>query len=171
MITQSNNNSCWLACAAMVRGYRENHRYTENEIASILGEPFLGYFSHTQSLPADMKVQFASRMGLQIVNASVALSPSYLRNILERSQNPIIVTIGGYTNGSYENIGFHAVLVIGINGDGNPESNTTIVQIIDPANGQVRNIPYPDFADMYNLGVDEDTRTNTLRPRFMYYSN
>jgi Papain-like cysteine protease AvrRpt2 len=167
IVRQRNSNSCWLACATMMKSYHDNQTYTEQEVANYLGQPFVGYYQQSvnQGLPPEQKNEFIRRMGWRMPNATMNISPGYLRDILQQTQNPIIVTIGVHNRNF--TVGFHAVLVVGIFGDGT--SAGTTVRYIDPAAGQQLSLSYEDFVLQFYLGLDTDEAAQRARGRFIYY--
>jgi ABC-type bacteriocin/lantibiotic exporter with double-glycine peptidase domain len=136
LIPQPTAVSCWAASLTMVVAYRDQAIYTPQSIAAAAQMDVNTGYGWDQIKAA------VSAWNLNTEGPTCAM-PSDWAGLLE-SFGPIWIVEVGNPN--------HAVVIVGINGDGTPEgTNVTLNNPWPPNNGVVENKTFVDFESDFEL--------------------
>jgi ABC-type bacteriocin/lantibiotic exporter with double-glycine peptidase domain len=143
LVPQPTDVSCWAASMAMVAGYRDSASYSADAIAAQAGmDTATGYgWNDIQSA--------VNTWGLRQLGPASQLPSAWADQL--QTYGPIWIVETGAP--------YHAVVVVGINGDGTPEGTTvTLNNPWPPGVGAVENKSFIDFDSDFGLGAGADAQ-------------
>jgi len=149
-VQQPSRNSCWAAAANMLMNWKSGIDAPIRSVVTTAGPNFVIIYDDTfdQSgrlgsgiSPADEKL-FYQALGLSVIQG---LSPTPAGwGAMLSDHGPLSITVDAVPG-----LGFmHALVVKGIDGEGGIQN--TIVNYIDPADGQNHNERFDRFLDLYD---------------------
>ena len=125
VLKQKDDMACWITVATMMLSWRENGNYTVDELAAKLGDPWKLYYDTNTGLPASAQTEFTKKIRLKEEPPANYILNAY-REMLRRF-GPLWIITG-------DELGAHARLITGVEGDGSYEHSLFI--IIDPKKGK-----------------------------------
>jgi hypothetical protein len=135
LITQPDGMTCWAAALAMIQSYRDQASYGVDDFA---GPPPHRWMTWSQIEPIALNLGFTEI-------ASADLTTAGWRDLLA-AHGPLWIVV----KSAVSNASSHAVVLVGISGDGSPEG--TQMTSNNPA-GTVDQQPFTSFADAWDFGA------------------
>jgi len=125
-LKQPKGMDCWITVAAMLASWKDVQRYSVEQFATRLGDPWKLYFELNLGLPAKDQEAFIKQMRLREEPAANYSIKAYTRFV--QSFGPTWITTG-------DGLSAHARILIGLRGTG--EYGSTQFILIDPASGKI----------------------------------
>ena len=143
-LTQPATMACWATAATMLKSWRDNQSESIDSVLTAADQSSGGIFNFRKmladnsGLTRERKPDFLSSLGLTS-EAPQNFTVAGWTNLL-KSKGPLWVTTN---EGAGQDFAVHARVMIGISGDGNPDS--TFVTFIDPADGTKKSETITNF--------------------------
>ncbi|WP_169307264.1 papain-like cysteine protease family protein [Chitiniphilus eburneus] len=137
---QTSDGSCWAASAAMIVGWRDNRRVTDQEIAGMV--PVLN--AYRNGLWPSQRQQLADAWNL-VAEPPASYPIGEWRRLLE-NHGPVYVDMTWDTDG-----GGHVRVLVGMTSDGAEDGSDTFMYLHDPwygTPGRIK-VSYADFLALY----------------------
>lgn len=148
-VSQGKTNLCWLAASAAMFSYKDNKPYTLTDAATRLGGVYVVKQIQEQALSYDELDTWLFAGGFQREGQQSLDSGGWEQ--LLKSHGPLITLIDGSGTGNIN----HAVVVVGIVGDGT-QTGTTI-RFADSQSGQIETAKLEDFTKVFALPSGANT--------------
>jgi len=161
LVPQDKTNACWLACATMMRDWRDEASNSFEDILQLLDDG-IGYYMFSQAYKNDRGLAFSDWKKIADLLGLTSLPPAsytieYFFEML--AAGPVMAVIMFSETSRIA----HAVVITNISGDGTPDGS--FMEINDPLplnDGHTYSLSVTDFLKKFeavvayenNLGVD-----------------
>jgi hypothetical protein len=140
-VKQPTSMSCWAAAYTMLFSWKAKSSYTIESALRQVDEKYLTLFNDDRGIEADIEAEFYTDANMKVI-------PQFNPSIqgwyeLLKDHGPLSITV----DSSPPQLTYHALVIIGLEGDGNP--SRTIVKYIDPGDGNKHELIFSDFINLY----------------------
>lgn len=161
-IRQTKDWSCWAAAAAMLVSWKKGRPWTELEVATLAGPPYVAMFNGDTGLSGPQFADFASRLGMQVEAPQNFLPEGYERLLKQRG--PLWIASGLGAGGLRR----HVRVLRGVVGDGTFDN--TKATILDPDGGKDYQSSMTLFArELENIARQEIDAGQDLYTQVIHY--
>ena len=162
-IAQTKSMSCWAAAAAILIGWKKSRTYTELELATLAGPPYMDAFNSNTGLSGPQFVDLATRLGMGTEAPQNFLPAGY--ETLLKKHGPLWIAAGLGEGG----VRRHVRVLRGIVGDGTFDNTTAY--ILDPDGGRDYKSTVLQFAqELENIAKDEIAAGHDLYTQVIRYT-
>nr|SPS05756.1 protein of unknown function [Candidatus Nitrotoga fabula] len=162
-IAQTKTMSCWAAAAAMLVSWKKARIYTELELATMAGPPYIDAFNSNAGLSGSQFVDLATQLGMG-VEAPQNFLPAGYESLLKK-HGPLWIAAGLGEGGLRR----HVRVLRGVSGDGT--SNNTKAYILDPDGGRDYHSTMLQFAqELESIAKEEIAVGHDLYTQVIRYS-
>ncbi|MBY9064967.1 hypothetical protein K7957_18690 [Sphingomonas yunnanensis] len=151
---QGRASLCWLAASAVMFSWKSTGPVRLAEAADRLGPEFIAKYGTGSALGYADLALWASRGGF-VREPQQCLDAGGWNQLL-RSHGPLITIIDGNNSGSIN----HAVVVVGIEGDGG--ADTTIISIVNGQGGLIESRSLSGFVEVFELDAGQNELFSVL---------